>query len=133
MYKQAARTKLRFPTPMGQLAAEDLFDLPLLNSKGVCLDSIARDCDKKVKESAGTSFVVKAKVDESAQLALDIVLDVISTKLAENEAKNKAMADKQAIEKLNSLIATKQDQALVELSVEELEARKAAILAAASA
>ena len=132
MYKQAARSKLRFQTKVGILSVEDLFDLPLTSAKGAAnLDDIARELDKKVKETASTSFVVKpAKTDDTTQLAFDIVVDVINTRLAENEAKTKKLALEAQRQRITEAIVEKEHGLLKDASLDDLKAQLASLNAA---
>lgn len=109
--------KLRFGTSKGQLTVEDLWDLSLEN-----LDVLAKNLDKQVKESSDTSFIKKkSSVNETAQLAFDIVIHIINVKLKEAEDR-KLLADKKAKkQQLLSLIADKENDALASKSLEELK------------
>ena len=53
LFEQAARKKIRFSTPKGQLLAEDLWDLPLTQ-----LDAVARGL-YKLNQEAEISFIDK--------------------------------------------------------------------------
>ena len=132
MYKQAARLKLRFQTKMGLLSTEDLYDLPLTSTKGNAnLDDLARELDKKVKETASTSFVIKpAKTDDTTQLMFDIVVDVINTRLAENEAKTRKHALEAQRQKITEAIVEKEHGLLKDASLDDLKAQLAALSAA---
>lgn len=122
MFEQASRKKLRFETPLGHLATEDLWDLPL-TGRGPNLDKIALDLARRLREEGvEESFVTKTKkTNETLQLAFDVVKHVIDVRLAENEqarAKADAAAKK---ERILEIIARKQDAALEGSSMEELQ------------
>ena len=119
----AIRNKYRFDSSKGSLNVEDLFDLPLTSAKGVSLDEIAISLDRQLRETP-TSFVTqRTAVNAALQEKLDIVKYVISTKLAENEARNNANRIAAERARLTELIVRKQESAEAELSVEELKAR----------
>ena len=121
MFKEANRYKLRFDTDRGNVTTEDLWDLPLVN-KSVCLDNIAKQLSKKIKEVDEESFVVKkSSADTILELKLEIVKYIISVKLEEKEIKEKSVATKAKKERINSIIADKEDENLRNASVEDLE------------
>ena len=123
MFEKASRLKIRFATTLGVISTEDLWDLPLTSHRSVSLDDIARSLHREIKDSAEESFVTKATAaDEKLQLGFDIVKHVIEVKLAEREVAATAAAKKAEKQKLLSLIAEKQEGALKEKSVEELQA-----------
>lgn len=119
MYKEALQKKLRFTTGKGNLTTEDLFDLNL-----EALDNLALTLDKMVQESPRKSFIkVTNPKSEILELKLEIVKDVINTKLqkaaSKAEAKDKAAKKAQLVE----ILARKQAQSLEDLSEEELKKR----------
>ena len=123
MYKKALRMKLRFATTKGKLTTEDLFDLSLTD-----LNNIAIALDKKLSETPRRSFISDITSDtEEDELRFNIVKDVINTKLIErNNAQNaKAKAAEKA--QLLEILHRKENQALENLSVDELKAKLAAL------
>lgn len=121
MFEKAARLKLRFETTKGLVCVEDLWDLPLTGN-GVNLDKIAIALSRQLKESDGESFVLKTtRTNELAQLKFDIVKHIIDVRLAENEAAKQKLEKKQQKEKIMSIIARKQDTALENTSLEDLQ------------
>ena len=124
MFEKAARQKLRFESPKGQLQVEDLWDLPLTSTKGQAnLDDIARGLHRQLKNGDDVSFVnATQKSDEVVQLKFDIVKHVIEVRLVENEAAAKARENKEKKQQLLAIIAQKKDAALQGTSLEELEA-----------
>jgi hypothetical protein len=128
MFEKASRLKLRFDVQGGQASVEDLWDLPL-TGKRVNLDNMAKELNKAIKDSEEESFVVKrSKANEELQLKFDIVKHVISTKLSERETIRQAGKRKLEVEKLDELIARKQDKQKEELTVDELLQQRDAIL-----
>jgi len=119
MYKEASKQKLRVTTDKGLLSVEQLWDLKVTE-----LDKIAVNLEQDYKVSKGKSFIVKKTVkDKTIKLKFDIVLDILTTKLKENDTLLSAKNNKEYNEKIMSIIANKQDDALVNLSIEELEKR----------
>lgn len=123
MFEKASRLKVRFETPKGLVSAEDLWDIPLTaKNGGASLDNIARDLNRKLKETETESFVVKTpKADEVLQLKFDIVKHVIDVRLADAEKAATARAAKEKKDKILSLIAKKQDEKLEGTPLEELQ------------
>ena len=118
MFEKAARMKVRFPFK-GSCSAEDLWDLSVEN-----LDGIYKTLKKQERETEEASLIERRASAASTLLALqiDIVKHVFTVKVAE-AAERKTAADKKAQkEKILSLIAEKQDEALKGKSVEELTA-----------
>lgn len=117
MYKEASKNKLRFQTNKGILSTEQLWDLSLTD-----LDSLAVSLEKAYKESGKKSFlVVKSKKDKELKLKFDICLDVLSTKVEEQELLTKDRERKEHNAKIDALIAEKQEESLKSKSIEELE------------
>ena len=122
-FERASRLKIRFATTLGTISPEDLWDLPLTSGRSVSLDDIARSLHAELKASTEVSFVLKAtEADEKLQLGFDIVKHIIDIILAEREVAATAAAKKAEKQKLLGLIAEKQEGALKEKSVEELQA-----------
>lgn len=125
MFEKAARLKLRFESPVGQLSVEDLWDLPLTarNSGRANLDDIAIGLDKELKGASVTSFVRKStKSNDVAKLKLDIVVRVIEVRQAEADAAELKRVNAEKKQRILELIAEKQDEALKGKSVDELQA-----------
>ena len=128
MFEKAARLKLRFDSPKGQLTVEDLWDLPLTVGQlgGASLDNIAKALNRKIKETAEESFVIKdAKsvnfLNTYTQLRFDIVKHIIDVRLAENDVAAAAHAKKIQKQKILGILAQKKDEQLQGASVEDLE------------
>ena len=122
LFEKAARHKIRFATIRGAITAEDLWDMPLLNSSAFSLDELAKHLHKQLKNSEGQSFVLKRESkDELAELKLDIVKRVIEVKLAEQAVREQAVLTKQKKDRILTIMSEKQDEALKGKTVEELE------------
>ena len=116
IFEYASRNKVRFPFK-GMISVEDLWDLSLTN-----LDSIYKTLNKQVKQSEEESLLsTKANVDTELEVQIAIVKHIVSVKLAEKEAAEKASVKKAQKQKIMSIIATKQDEALQNSSIDDLK------------
>ena len=116
IFEFASRNKVRFPFK-GMISVEDLWDLSLTN-----LDSIYKTLNKQVKQSEEESLLsTKASVDTELEVQIAIVKHIVSVKLAEKEAIEKASAKKAQKQKIMSIIATKQDEELQNSSIDDLK------------
>jgi hypothetical protein len=115
MFEKAVRLKLRF-THKGLCTIEDLWDLPL-----DALDRIFKELNTKLKTQKEESLLeTRSKEDEILDLKISIVKHIVEVRLAEQKAR-KDLADKLTKkQKLLGIIAEKQDNALRDLSVDEL-------------
>ena len=116
MFEYATKNKVRFPFK-GLISVEDLWDLSLTN-----LDSIYKTLNKQVKQSEEESLLnTKTTVDKELDVQIAIVKHIVAVKLAEQEAREKASAKKAQKQKIMAIIASKQDEALQNSSVEDLQ------------
>lgn len=116
IFEYAVRNKVRFPFK-GMISVEDLWDLSLTN-----LDSIYKTLNKQVKQSEEESLLTtKTSVDTELEVQISIVKYIVSVKLEEQEAREKVAAKKAQKQKIMSIIATKEDEALQNTSVEDLK------------
>ena len=116
MFEYATKNKMRFPFK-GLISVEDLWDLSLTN-----LDSIYKTLNKQVKQSEEESLLnTKTTVDKELDVQIAIVKHIVAVKLAEQEAREKASAKKAQKQKIMAIIASKQDEALQNSSVEDLQ------------
>lgn len=116
-FKIATQQKLRFATVKGQLTTEQIWDLSLEQ-----LDELAVQLQKEYEGSKGKSFLVKrTSKDKTAKLRFDIVLDILQTKVEALNEEQQAAEDRRHNEKIESLIAMKQDEELAGKSVAELK------------
>ena len=124
MFEKATRQQLRFNSKKGLLSVEDLWTLPLKTnySQQVDLDEVAKTVHQELKTSEEISFVAPVTASNTtAQLKMDIVKHIIAVKLAEKEVAEKAKETKEKKQKILEAIARKQDEALVNSSVEDLQ------------
>lgn len=116
IFEYATRNKVRFPFK-GMISVEDLWDLSLTN-----LDSIYKILNKQVKQADEESLLnVKTQSDELLDVQIAIVKHIVSVKLAEQEAREKASAKRAQKQKIMSIMARKQDEALENSSMEDLQ------------
>lgn len=126
-YEFVMRGKLRFPSPRGDLTAEQLWDVPLRSQDGFDLDNMARATNRKLKEVTEESFVTTSQKPNATALRLEGTLDmlkhVISVKLdEENQAREKAEQRKE-LELLTRIYAEKKEERLSESSEKDLQKR----------
>ena len=123
MFEKASRMKLRFPSPVGMLTVEDVWDLPLVSKKGANLDDMARYLNKELKNSDTESFVLKrTKPNEELSLKFEIVKHIIAVRLAENEAAENLQKAKEKKQQILGIIADKEAESLKGKSLDELKA-----------
>lgn len=116
MFEYATRNKVRFPFK-GLVSVEDLWDLSPTN-----LDSIYKTLNRQAKQSEEESLLDKKTiVDKELGVQIAIIKHIVAVKLEEQEAREKASAKKEQKQKIMSIIATKQDEALKNSSVEDLQ------------
>ena len=116
IFEYASRNKVRFPFK-GMISVEDLWDLSLTN-----LDSIYKTLNKQVKQSEEESLLsTKASVDTELEVQIAIVKHIVSVKLTEKEAAEKTSAKKAQKQKIMSIIATKENEALQNSSIDDLK------------
>ena len=123
MFEQAARLKVRFDSPKGLLSVEELWELPLtVRNGGASLDNIAKGLNRQIKETDTESFVVKApKADAVLKLKFEIVIHIISVRMAEAAVAEAAAEKAKQKDKILAVIARKQDEKLEGASLEDLQ------------
>lgn len=116
MFEKAVRMKLRF-NYRGLCSVEDLWDLSVSE-----LDSIYKVLNKKAKTEKEESLLDKrTQADTILDLQLEIVKHIVKTKLTEQEARENAAMKRAKKQKLLSIMSEKQDKALYEMPLEDLE------------
>ena len=116
-FEIATREKYRFPYK-GLIATEDLWDLNVEQ-----LNTIYKALSKEKKNSDEESLLDthRSKEEEALDNRIEIVKHIFGVKQAEIQAKRdeaKKYAQKQ---KIMSIIAAKEDEALKDMSVEDLK------------
>ena len=116
IFEYAVRNKIRFPFK-GMISVEDLWDLSLTN-----LDSIYKTLNKQIKQSEEESLLAtKTSVDTELEVQIAIIKHIVSIKLEEQEAREKAVAKKAQKQKIMAIIAAKEDEALQNSSMDDLK------------
>ena len=109
MFEKAVKGKYRFPYK-GQIVVEDLYDLPLGS-----LDTVFKTLNAEVKKTDEESLLqTKSEEDDILATKIEIVKYIFNEKLEAAERKEKK-------QKIMQIIATKQDEALRNASVEDLQ------------
>ena len=119
MYKQASQLKLRFLTNVGQLSVEQLWDLSqtqLSNAIKAVKTVLKKNDDDELSFLEDTK-----KVDVENQLRFDILKDVYLTKKKEADELRNAADIKAHNQKIDSLIAEKEEGKLREMSIKDLK------------
>lgn len=116
IFEYATRNKVRF-SYKGLISVEDLWDLSVTE-----LDNIYKELNKRVKQSQEESLLaVKTEVDEKLEAMIAIVKHIVTVKLAEQDAREKAAAKKEQRQKIMAIMAKKQDESLENASMEDLQ------------
>lgn len=117
MFEMAVRKKFRFPF-RGMISTEDLFDLSLTD-----LDSVYKTLKSQKRAQDAEDSLLSAKTSEDIELnmKIEIVKYIVDIKLAEKAAKENERAKKLQKQKIMSILAEKEDEALHGKSIEELQ------------
>lgn len=119
MYKQASKLGLRFQTNKGMLSVEQLWTLNQTD-----LSNAVKAVKKVLKttDDDDLSFLDNTRtVDVENQLRFELLKDIYLTKKKETEELRDAAQTKLHNQKIIALIAEKQEGALKEMSIDELE------------
>ena len=116
MFEVATRTKMRFPFK-GMISVEDLWDLSVQN-----LDKVFKALNSQRKEAQEESLLnVKSSEDEVLDTQIAIVKYIVGVKLEEQAARVKAAENREKKQKIMALMAKKDDEAMENMSREELQ------------
>jgi len=124
-FEYAARYKIRFASPRGELSVEHLWDVPLRSRDDFNLNTIAKASNKALKDATEESFVesTRTALHVRLEVALDLVKHVIETKINDEELAKKRADNRVEREKLLAILAEKQTGKLSALTEEELKKR----------
>lgn len=132
LFMLATRNAFRFPSKVGELTTEQLWQLPLTSKNGASLDGVAKAVNAELKTMAEESFVEEVRNPGRAlvEAKLDIVKAIISVK--QDEAKKNADRARLVEErrKIMEAIENKENQELSQASKEDLLKRLAQLEAA---
>ena len=116
IFEYATRNTVRFPFK-GQISTEDLWDMSLKD-----LDSLYKVLNKQVKQAEEESLLdVKTQDDEVLEVQIAIIKHIVAVKLDEQKAREKTSAKKAQKQKIMAIMARKQDEALENSSMEDLQ------------
>lgn len=116
MFEFAVRNKLRFPFK-GSISVEDLWDLSAKN-----LDTVFKTLNSQIKQASEESLLsAKTKEDEILDIQVAIVKYIFNVKTEEASARLLEQERKEQKQKIMAIIANKQDEALQNKSIEELQ------------
>ena len=116
-FEIAVREKYRFPFK-GSITAEDLWDLSPEQLNSVYK---ARSKEKKNSDEESLLDTRRSKDEEALANRIEIVKYIFDVKQAEIQAKREEAKRYAQKQKIMSIIADKEDQALKSLSVEDLK------------
>ena len=127
IYKRAAILKLRFQTQHGPLSTEQLFDLKMTE-----LAKLIKAQNEVIKKSRTSEDAELDFLESSSDgkenieiLRFDILKDIYLEKKHQKEQDAEDVKKKQELERIDELIAKKQDEELENKSIDELlEMRK---------
>lgn len=130
IFLTATKQRLRFPSKVGLLSVEDLWELDLTTSspRKASLENIGADLLKKQRDLEGAGSILstttKSPEKDTVDLQIAILRKVAEVKQLENDARRNAAASASEKKRLLDAIAERE---LKELPVEELKKRVAAL------
>ena len=117
LFKVAVKKKYRFNFK-GQLTVEDLWDLSVED-----LDKIYKNLKSQQKNASEESLLdTVTKEDRELSNKVEIIKSIVTDKLAAAERAKKSAEKKAQNQRILEIMADKQDAALKEKSLEELQA-----------
>lgn len=125
VYKEALKAGVTFQTNKGTVELTDLFSLPLTSQRGISLDSLYSGVVTSREKLNTNSYIQGVNNAELAlcDLELELLKDVMDTKIAEAEQRKAAQDAKS---ELNALLAEKANRiasAPAKLADDVLESR----------
>lgn len=115
IFKYATKNKIRFQFT-GSLSVEDLWQLSVEN-----LDQIYMRLDKELNESEGKSLLNFNKGNELLKIKIEIVKEIVETKIAEVEEKMEKLKHSHKKQNMLEILEHKQNEKLYSMSEEELK------------
>ena len=116
LFKNATKKKYRFMFN-GSIGVEDLWDLSVEN-----LDKVYKTLRRQQKSETEESLLTESKEDKVLAEKIEIVKQVVADKLEERETARNAAKKRAQNQRILEIMADKQDAALKEKSLEELQA-----------
>ena len=118
IFKYAAKKALRFPYK-GVATVEDLFDLDMGS-----LDMVYKTLKKQQKASDEESLIEEKTIeDKNLEIKLAIVKEIFEDKKAAAEKAKRIVANKAKNQKILEILAKKENEALENMSEDELKAQ----------
>lgn len=129
LFMRATRERFRYPSAVGELTTEQLWDLSLTSKKGPSLDSVAIAIATELNSVKVASFVDRKPTERQQLLTdqLEVVKTIIAVRQDEAAAREKAALRKAEREKIMDILARKDQAALEGQSKEELMKRLEAL------
>lgn len=121
MYKEGLRLKVRFQTTKGPLSIEQLMDLDKTD-----LNAVVVSLEEQYEQSKGKSYLrVKTRKDKTLKLMFDIALDILNTKLDNEEEATLASEVKRRTERAlairSKVTEAGEEERIANMSEEEFE------------
>lgn len=121
IFKYAAKKALRFPYYKGMITVEDLFNIDMTD-----LDFIYKSLKKQQKTSNEESLINdKTPEDKALEVKLAIVKEIFEDKKIAADKAKKAAENKAKNQKILEILAKKENEALENMTEEELKAQLA--------
>lgn len=115
IFERACKKKLRFPTDMGNLTTEDLWEVDI----GM-LDELAVMLHEDLERLSTKSFLDPKPRDADIKLRFEIAKSVIESRIADIEKAQNAAKTKAKNQLIMQIIEQKENQELLETPIEEL-------------
>ena len=115
LFETATREKYRFPYK-GMISVEDLWDLNVTQ-----LDGVYKVLSKEVKTQGEDSLMAEVTIDKSMANKIEIVKHIFAVKQSEANARMVAAENKKKRERIAEVLAQKEDEALRNMSADELK------------
>lgn len=116
MFEIATRKKMRFAFK-GLVSVEDLWDLSVKD-----LDSIFKVLNSELKQAKEESLLdTKTQGNKELDTKIEIIKYIVKTKMEEEQLKLKTKEQREQKQKIMEILSTKQDNALQNKSIEELQ------------
>lgn len=115
LFEIATREKYRFPYK-GTISTEDLWDL-----NAAQLDGVYKTLSKEVKAQGEDSLMAEATIDKNLANKIEIVKYIFTVKKNEADARMVAAENRKKRERIAEVLAQKEDEALRNMSTDELK------------
>lgn len=115
LFEIATRKKYRFPY-RGSISVEDLWDLTPRQ-----LDVVYKELNKEAKTEDEDSLLSQNAADETTANMIEIVKHIFHVKQEEVNARKAAAENAEKKKRVLEIIAQKQDESLLQMSVEDLQ------------